>query len=1292
MNVVPKTIGGILHNLNKNASDWGWPSLLAYGCQTSVVVVDTKTVQIIQTLEKHKSHVTRVKWARENYHHTIEAPYTLRLASADNSGHIIVWDVSEACERSSFSEGNKPVLEMEWLSTQDASHDLLVALHPPYSIILWNVATGTKLWKKTFTDNILSMTFDPFEPTNLTLLGNDCILFVNDFSIAKAPSSNGRKFYITCPSSIPSSSGSNSASTGEKKNGGKPKGALRRVRLLVGDSKPKSSDNGSSDTDPISLNDCIQLCYLQSCRHHLLLLYTREILILDLEINQTVGTIPMERTGSPFQMVYPCRQRDVLVCMHENGSISVRVRRNGQSSNHPTSAVTPIDQLGSFSNFQGEAGTGFDQLEIIYDLRCQSDPLRVTKHVRAFSIAVCLCTERSIALVMSDGRILFWNLITIDYIPSTISNTHSQLVLTPLFSPGYSSDSNGEFEFLPPIKSPQKSQVAAPYPKLCLSDLIGHAQNLGNETKHGHEVILKFVLTGLLSGVGIMPTVIRMCPPLTTKNLTYHQPLVAVGTATGLVQVFNVSSGALVKEYNIHISNIRGIEWINLNSFFSFSHPNPNNNGLVRNELLLLDLQTGRTTPLRKEKGEESPIEAVKVSHLKLYFIIMFKEKAFEVWDLKSCTMLREMPTNFPIITALEWSPSHNVKNLKKRQQQQALHESISGNLPVKETTPTASHILDTVGVHAGTKATSTSISREHFVFTDNNGLLYHFIVQGSTVKDGSKMPPESGMGSVTCIAWKQDLMVLGDTEGNLNLWDIKGKISRNVPTHRGWLKKLKFAPGKGNMRLMILWNDGVDIWDTNAITRISGLRGNKESFKVLDSDWASSDKPVVLTEDGCLRVYDVEFKATCTSLSHSVLPEPVFCPHLLTAKAGLAMKYTIQHQAWNDSYTLELSSEYETPEDENIIELVNVQMNLLPMEIQSYLSACPYGTAQRCLFAANLFGDEAEMNFWTVALYYLKSEQARLGCIIHKNSTELAATPSTSDIYLPGDPLDPMHIAGGSDLLNLIDKKEEAIKCTCLKEPSLDCCYDALCTNQSYKRYQLERLCLHDNKRATYAHTKKCAESLMLLGQTDRAVQLFLETESENDSYYVDLLRACLVATIRSSGASQSTIKLVATSLIANGRLSEGVQLLCLIDKGLDACRYLQTYGQWNQAVWLAKATLSYAECCEVLKRWVDYLCTPTVNQKSLAILVLLSMGQFRRVLELLMSLHYYDRAAMLAEACSEFGVLPEDKVTRSILEKIYIEYARYLLSLGNKKGYGYFCNKAAEKAKKVITDLEWS
>lgn len=59
---------------------------------------------------------------------------------------------------------------------------------------------------------------------------------------------------------------------------------------------------------------------------------------------------------------------------------------------------------------------------------------------------------------------------------------------------------------------------------------------------------------------------------------------------------------------------------------------------------------------------------------------------------------------------------------------------------------------------------------------------------------------------------------------------------------------------------------------------------------------------------------------------------------------------------------------------------------------------------------------------------------------------------------------------------------------------------------------------------------------------QTDRAVQLLLETSADNSSYYCDSLKACLVTTITSSGPSQSTIKLVATNMIANGKLAGNV------------------------------------------------------------------------------------------------------------------------------------------------------
>ena len=122
------------------------------------------------------------------------------------------------------------------------------------------------------------------------------------------------------------------------------------------------------------------------------------------------------------------------------------------------------------------------------------------------------------------------------------------------------------------------------------------------------------------------------------------------------------------------------------------------------------------------------------------------------------------------------------------------------------------------------------------------------------------------------------------------------------------------------------------------------------------------------------------------------------------------------------------------------------------------------------------------------------------------------------------------------------------------IQKPELS--HDLLCERSSYQLFALKWLDILEANRRTSLHTRECAGQLIQINEADRAVQLLLETDSNDPNYHVDSLRACLVATIRSSGASQSTIKLVATSLIASGNLEKGVELLCLIDKGLDACR----------------------------------------------------------------------------------------------------------------------------------------
>jgi len=96
----------------------------------------------------------------------------------------------------------------------------------------------------------------------------------------------------------------------------------------------------------------------------------------------------------------------------------------------------------------------------------------------------------------------------------------------------------------------------------------------------------------------------------------------------------------------------RGIEWAGLKSFVSYAFPTTTS-ALVRNELCLTDVLTGETENLRTDKGEEPPIDIVKVSPQKQYFILVLSGGPVELWDLRSKHILRALPKKFPIITAL---------------------------------------------------------------------------------------------------------------------------------------------------------------------------------------------------------------------------------------------------------------------------------------------------------------------------------------------------------------------------------------------------------------------------------------------------------------------------------------------------------------------------------------------------------------------------------------------------------------------------------------------------------------
>lgn len=113
---------------------------------------------------------------------------------------------------------------------------------------------------------------------------------------------------------------------------------------------------------------------------------------MDTDTKQMVGVVPAERNSSPFQQILLCRQRDVLYCLHENGCVSMRMQ---QPVVLPTSVPT-------------SPGGALGHQEVCYDLHGHSETLRISKTCQVYAGALCPASETRVAVLTSEGRVLFW--------------------------------------------------------------------------------------------------------------------------------------------------------------------------------------------------------------------------------------------------------------------------------------------------------------------------------------------------------------------------------------------------------------------------------------------------------------------------------------------------------------------------------------------------------------------------------------------------------------------------------------------------------------------------------------------------------------------------------------------------------------------------------------------------------------------------------------------------------------------------------------------------------------------
>lgn len=185
------------------------------------------------------------------------------------------------------------------------------------------------------------------------------------------------------------------------------------------------------------------------------------------------------------------------------------------------------------------------------------------------------------------------------------------------------------------------------------------------------------------------------------------------------------------------------------------------------NQLVAVNLLSGKHTPLRRDKADDSSyLRAIRVSYSQKYLIVLCKDRPVEVWNLETLSLLRILP--FTSITALEWCPPRRKES---------------------------------------------KVTKELFFFTSTDGSLHFYRIEGDRVVADTKKPKIFAYNQICSLAWKGDFLVSGDTVGNINYWELANKKARTFASHRGLVRRIQFSP-EGNYIFVLFTEGDFAVWD----------------------------------------------------------------------------------------------------------------------------------------------------------------------------------------------------------------------------------------------------------------------------------------------------------------------------------------------------------------------------------------------------------------------------------------------------------------------------------------------
>eukprot|EP01133_Synstelium_polycarpum_P007218 gene7218-8382_t len=1246
-----------------------------------------------------------------------------RLASADVGGTVIVWNVHEASVLHCLTEKNSVVNDMAW---HPDDPNLFLTLSNSH-LSLWNLTTATKVWRQEITEQwqCHSFQFDPFNSSRILVAANNGCIYT-----LTMPSDEDTHLHVDFKYRIQSKVIANTLS---------PTSPLSFSANSTSNMSTSSSNTGHSQHHhhhQQSKGDIVQMLFSPISKSIVYYIFAREILVFDTTTNQSFGNLSLDRTKSNFSHVILCRENPYLMfSLHEDGSI--------------TSWNRKIDHLNSHN----------------YEQLCVSDLSHFHKKSKKKGLQIVAITnhpfyEQTLLTIAGDGIIWKWD-FTSEMLEAG-SSLHTPR-LEPLFVrplngvvklgvSGLSENISSPISSMSPYPFFNKSNVSL----LAVGTLHGTIQIVNLSTLRIQKEI--FVWSRPVYGLKWLSPGRVICYSFEEQDKnTFQNYLATIDFRSGRVKEFrNVTNAepSFIKgirlspsrRFLVILMKDRPFELWETKKFTCLRSFKPYHSvvGLEwapprEDSEVALSSDAARYEAREQfyfVNSESSPkcctIEANSVSLADIPhadfgggLITAFTCKrdllvagdsagTLHVWSIDRAKRIHSISTHKGAIRKIRFAPSPTTFEILVLF---ASGDFCIWDLQIGQRLATATYLVEreikAIDVEWLSDATPIVVSSDHAIrMLDPTLCLTNSRINPQPLHDLGPLFSPLILAPVPLIQLKNLLhtyrippQTLSARELNQSSSDIDHSskllslvdsrflsMLSTVPIAEGCLSLAQYF---GDYRYIKFWRLAMQGFNARGATQSSHPLYNSEliaHYEALPSmpSIPKIDAPIpavpvaaptpAASSSSVSQLTSSSFTAFASPPSAAPQPASPTIPIANTPTPPLTKKQSIasffggfanlaQKSSLTSSAMVSSSPPAKTQPASSPLSTISPSTPLTPLSaitppvgLPSIIATTPTSTTPTQVIANPLAA-----SFSSVASQLHLSTNASPSQSLHGSTTPIRDSSTSTD-----------H-----------------------QSRTLPLYYDILVDAPALRNSEIERIDMQERKKPDAELTRKLIEKNILLGRGTRAINLLLDTTPDHPEFYPRAMKASVVAASISRDYYESTVRLIADNLVAVGKLDEGIQFLCMIDKSLDACKYLQSHGRWNDAAQLAKTNLPEDECMVVHRAWAIHLIS--LNKTDTAIHVLLSIGDYYGVVQMLYDQHQYDVASQLVDACIENHIFeinldptstdnnddiftPISNIThdfslKQLVQIIYKEYGNNLHQLGNIQAAEYYWIKSGKK-----------